>query len=51
MVIFVGNGHSESSSNPGQGCLHFTTNTLRKVMYPTLLNASIVPYFHVSIIE
>ena len=24
MVINVGNGHGDQSSNPGQGCLHFT---------------------------
>ena len=24
MVIVVGNGHSEQSSNPGRGYLHFT---------------------------
>ena len=24
MVIVVGNGHCNTSSNPGQGCLHFT---------------------------
>ena len=24
MVIVVGNGHGDTSSNPGQYCLHFT---------------------------
>ena len=24
MVIVIGNGHGEPSSNPRQGCLHFT---------------------------
>ena len=24
MVIITGNEHSEPSSHPGQGCLHFT---------------------------
>ena len=24
MVIVVGNGHGDTSSNPGQGWLHFT---------------------------
>ena len=24
MVIIVGNGHGDTSSNPGQGWLHFT---------------------------
>ena len=24
MVIFVGNGHGDTSSNPGPGLLHFT---------------------------
>ena len=24
MVIIIGNGYGDPSSNPGQGCLHFT---------------------------
>ena len=33
MVIKVGNGHGDLSSNPEQGC----ANTLQKDMYPTIL--------------
>ena len=36
MVIVIGNGHSNQSSNPGWRCLHFT-NTLGKGMNPTIL--------------
>ena len=24
MVIIIGNGHGDPSSNPGHGCLHFS---------------------------
>ena len=36
MVIVVGNGHSDTSSNPGRDWLHFT-NTLGKGMNPIIL--------------
>ena len=32
MVILVENGHNDQSSNPGEGCLHFTEWTLMKSM-------------------
>ena len=35
MVIIVGNGHSDTSSNPGRGdCISHSTNTLGKGMNP-----------------
>ena len=36
MVIIVGNGHGDTSSNPGRDWLHFT-NTLGKDMNPITL--------------
>ena len=34
MVTIVGNGHGDPSSNPGQGCLHYTD---RKSANPPIL--------------
>ena len=39
-VITVENGHCDPSSNPGQGCISFCTNTLEKNM-----NFSIPPNY------
>ena len=36
MVIVVGNGHGDTSSNPGRGWSH-STNTLGKGMNPIIL--------------
>ena len=36
MVIIVGNGHGDTSSNPGRDWLH-STNTLAKGMNPIIL--------------
>ena len=36
MVIVVGNGYGNQSSNPGQGCSHFS-DILGKDMYPAIL--------------
>ena len=36
MVIVVGNGHDDTSSNPGRDCISHSTNTLRKGMNPIL---------------
>ena len=39
MVIIIGNGHSDLSSKPGQGCLHLTlTNALVKGIIPIILS-------------
>ena len=32
MVIVVGNGHGDMSSNPGRDCISYSTNTLGKGM-------------------
>ena len=37
MVIVVGNGHDDSSSNPGRDCISHSTNTLGKGMNPIIL--------------
>ena len=37
MVIVVGNGHGNTSSNPGQDCISHCTNTLGKDMNPITL--------------
>ena len=38
MVIGVGNGHGNTSSNPGRdGYISLSTNTLRKGMNPVIL--------------
>ena len=37
MVIVVGNGHGNTSSNPGRGCLHFHM-ALGKGMNPIILS-------------
>ena len=37
MFINKGNGHSNPSSKPGQGCLN-CTNTLGKGMHPTIFS-------------
>ena len=38
MVIVVGNGHGDTSSNPGQdNCILHNTNTLGKGMNPIIL--------------
>ena len=37
MIIIVGNGHGDQSSELEQGCLH-STNTLENVMQPTILH-------------
>ena len=41
MIIIIGNGHSNFSSNFGQGCLHFT-KSLEKGMNTTCLFPYIV---------
>ena len=33
----VGNGHGDTSSNPGQDCISHSTNTLGKGMNPIIL--------------
>ena len=39
MVIVVGNGHDDTSSNPGPGyCISHSTNTLGKGMNPIILS-------------
>ena len=39
LVIIIGYRHNDSSSNPRQGCLHFShsANTLGKGMHPIIL--------------
>ena len=38
MVIIIGNGHGDTSSNPGRDWLHFTKDSyLRKGMNPIIL--------------
>ena len=37
MVIVLGNGHGDSSSNPERHCISHSTNTLVKGMYPIIL--------------
>ena len=37
MVIVVGNGHGDTSSNPGRDCISHSTNTLGKGMNPIIL--------------
>ena len=37
MVIVLGNGHGDKSSNPGQDCISHSTNILGKGMYPIIL--------------
>ena len=37
MVIVIGNGHSDTSSNPGRDCISHSTNTLGKGMNPVIL--------------
>ena len=39
VVIVVGNGHGDTSSNPGRGlnCISHSTNTLGKGMNPIIL--------------
>ena len=40
MVIVLGNGHEDTSSNPGRDCISHSTNTLGKGMYPITLPPS-----------
>ena len=37
MVIVVGNGHGNTSSNPGRDCISHSTNTLGDGMNPIIL--------------
>ena len=37
MVMVVGNGHGDTSSNPGRDCISDSTNTLGKGMNPIIL--------------
>ena len=37
MVIVLGNGHGDTSSNPGRDCISHSTNTLGKGMNPIIL--------------
>ena len=37
MVIFVGNGHGNTSSNPGRDCISHSADTLGKGMNPIIL--------------
>ena len=37
MVIIVGNGHGDTSSNPEADCISHSTNTLGKGMNPIIL--------------
>ena len=37
MIIVVGNGHDDTSSNPGRDCISHSTNTLGKGMNPIIL--------------
>ena len=37
MVIVLGNGQGDTSSNPGRDCISHSTNTLRKGIYPIIL--------------
>ena len=37
MVIDIGNGHGDTSSNPGWDCVSHSTNTLKKGMNPIIL--------------
>ena len=37
MVIVIGNGHCDTSSNPGRDCISHNTNTLGKGMNPIIL--------------
>ena len=37
MVIVLGNGHGNMSSNPGRDCISHSTNTLGKGMNPIIL--------------
>ena len=37
IVIVVGNGHGDTSSNPGRDCISHSTNTLGKGMTPIIL--------------
>ena len=37
MVIVIGNGHDNMSSNPGQDCISHSTNTIGKCMNPIIL--------------
>ena len=42
MVIIVGNGHGDTSSNPGEtDCISHSTNTLGKGMNPIILPPAI----------
>ena len=38
MVIVVGSGHDDTSSNPGRDCLSHSTNALGKGMYPIIIH-------------
>ena len=37
IVIVVGNGHDDTTSNPGRDCITHSTNTLGKGMNPIIL--------------
>ena len=37
-VMVVGNGHSDTSSNPGQDCISHSAYKLRKDMNPIILS-------------
>ena len=37
MAIVIGNGHGDTSSNPGRDCISYSTNTLGKGMNPIIL--------------
>ena len=37
IVIVVGNGHGDTSSNPEQDCISHSSNTLGKGMNPIIL--------------
>ena len=37
MVSVLGNGHGDTSSNPGRDCISQSTNTLGKGMNPIIL--------------
>ena len=44
MISVVGNGNGDNSSNPGQGCIHFSIALipLGKGMHPALLPPTMV---------
>ena len=37
MVIVLGKGHGDTSSNPGRDCISYSANTLGKGMNPIIL--------------